>query len=634
MATTLRFCACCVLPALVSLGLAVRHAPAADPLALASPDGAVQLELRSNDDSLQFSVSFRGRPVIEPSPLTIHLDQADITRRVRFGEAERYERDETYPWRGVHSRAVDRCRGVKLPLTHPQTGTRYILEARAFNDGIAFRHVIAAADRPRVPDEFTTFRLPDGCTVWYHDLEGHYEDVHEQDDVADVSAAEWVAPPLTIKLPDAAGYAAITEAAVANYAGMALQADGRRGFQVRLGHAHHVSYPFRLRYKEDVERLAQPASIAGEITSPWRVVIVGADLNALVNSDVIPSLCPPPDPRLFPDGLETEWIKPGRAVWRYLDGGDNSFEGMREFCRWAGELGFEYNILEGFWRRWSDDQLRDLAAYGRQHGVGLWLWQHSKELRDPEQRRAFFQRCADVGAVGVKLDFFDHEAKEVIDHYEVLLRAAAEHKLLVNFHGSNKPGGESRTWPNELVRESVRGMEASKLQTRARHDATLPFTRYLAGPGDYTPVHFGARRADTTWAHQVATAVVFTAPLLTYAAHPRTILEHPCAPLIRSIPATWDETRVLPPSAIGEVAVFARRRGETWFLAVVNGPEARTIHVPLTFLDEGRCRSLEIADNASDPAAVQVSESAVQSTQTVPVELSSGGGFVARLTRE
>ncbi|HUG91784.1 MAG TPA: glycoside hydrolase family 97 catalytic domain-containing protein, partial [Planctomycetaceae bacterium] len=320
------------------------------------------------------------------------------------------------------------------------------------------------------------------------------------------------------------------------------------------------------------------------------------------------------------------------AVWRYLDGGDRSFEGMKEFCRLAGELGFEHNILEGFWRRWSDEQLRELVEYGRQHGVGIWLWRHSKDLRDPAARRAFFEKCRDVGAAGVKLDFFDHEAQEVIDHYHVLLREAAEHKLMVNFHGSNKPTGEPRTWPNELLRESVRGMESSRLRARARHDATLPFTRFLAGHGDYTPVHFGERRADTTWTHQVATAAVFNAPLLTYAAHPQTLLDNPCAPMIKSIPAVWDETIVLPPSEIGEVAVFARRSGETWFLAVVNGPEPRKIEVPLSFLKGSEYEALLIRDEPTDSAAVRVEERLATARDVLAIELASGGGFVGRFT--
>jgi alpha-glucosidase len=222
----------------------------------------------------------------------------------------------------------------------------------------------------------------------------------------------------------------------------------------------------------------------------------------------------------------------------------------------------------------------------------------------------------------------------MIDHYHVLLREAAEHRLMVNFHGSNKPTGEPRTWPNELVRESVRGMEARRLQERARHDATLPFTRFLAGHADYTPVHFGERRADTTVAHQVATAAIFTAPLLTYGAHPKQMLESPCLPMIRSIPATWDETVVLPVSEIGEVAAFARRSGDTWFLAVVNGPQARTIRVPLSFLAPGDHAALVVRDRKDDPTAVDVAETTAKRDDTLAIDLAAGGGHVARYAKE
>jgi alpha-glucosidase len=305
---------------------------------------------------------------------------------------------------------------------------------------------------------------------------------------------------------------------------------------------------------------------------------------------------------------------------------------MKEFCRWAGELGFEHHVIEGFWRRWSDEQLKDLVDFSKKHGVGIWLWRHSKELRDPEARREFFGKCKELGVTGVKLDFFDHEGKEIIDFYQVLLKETAEHRLLVNFHGANKPTGESRTWPNELVREGVRGMESSKLQARARHNATLPFTRYLAGHADYTPVHFGQRRGDTTWAHQVATAVIFTSPLLTYAAHPTNLLNHPCAPMIKSIPAVWDETVVLPISEIGEMAAFARRSGQTWFVGIVNGPAERTVQVTLNFLKAPKYEALIVRDHDQESAAVKIETRAATRGETLEVNLKPGGGFIARFS--
>jgi alpha-glucosidase len=616
-----------------ALGCAATSRMAAGEVSVASPNGAVRFRLVADGGRLTYSVMLNGKPAVEPSPLAITIDGASITDDAAVGEISRYQVNETYSRLGVHSTAINRCNGITV---HLRRGAReWTLDIRAYDDGAAFRYAVNGESGPRVPDEATRFVLPAGSTVWYHDLRGHYEGVHESKDIAAIRAGEWAAPPLTARLPDGNGYVAITEAALVNYSGMALRADGRRGFELTLAHAHPVSHPFQLRYKqEDIDRLSRPAAVAGPITSPWRVVMLGTDLNVLVNSDLVPNLCSPPDSALFPDGSRTAWVKPGRAVWRFLDGGDNTLASQEELCRLAGQMGFEYLVVEGFWQKWTDAQLTDLIATGKKHGVGIWLWRHSKDLRDPAARTAFFEKCRALGVAGVKIDFFDHEAKEVIDLYQVLLRETAEHHLLVNFHGSNKPTGECRTWPNELVREAVKGMEASKLTNRARHDATLPFTRFLAGPADYTPVHFGPRRGDTTWAHQVATAVVFTAPLLTFAAHPATILGNPCGPLIKSIPAAWDETVVLPASRIGEVAAFARRTGDTWFFAVVNGPTARTLRVPLSFLGPGEYLALTICDRETDPAAVQVNELPARPGDTISIALSAGGGYVARFGRK
>ncbi len=602
-----------------------------------SPNGAVRVTVANDDARLTLAVDFHGRPVLEPSLLGVIVDGVRLSEDAEIGAVETYEVNETYPWRGVHRAAVNRCRGAKIELTHAASGAKWTLDVRAYNDGAAFRQVIPAAvdnAAPRVPDEDTTLVLPAGSVAWFHDLEGHYETVHQRYAVDDLAAGLWAAPPMTFQLPDGAGYAAITEAALANSSGMALETAGNRAFKIALGHRHPASYPFRLRYEDDVERMREPAAVTGTIVSPWRVVLLAADLNALVNSDLVHNVCPPPDAKLFPAGMNEPWIKPGRAVWRYLDGGDNSLDEVKNFSRWAGELGFEYQVVEGFWRRWSDAEIKEAVDSSREQGVGLWFWRHSQQLRTPEARTEFFRTLQAAGVVGAKIDFFDHEHKEVIDLYAALLEEAARHHIMVNFHGANKPAGEARTWPNELTREAVKGMEARRLTDRARHDATLPFTRYLAGPGDYTPVVFGERRGDTTAAHQIATAAVFDEPLLTYGAHPQTLLEHPAVEMIKSIPAVWDETIVLPPSAIGELAVYARRSGDQWFLAVLNGPEARKISVPLQFLDDGDLAASIVRDHiaSGDPTQVDLQQTGVERDDILDVNLSAGGGFIARFT--
>jgi alpha-glucosidase len=619
--------------ALVAAALLVPTCARGETVTIASPNGQVEFKLEATGSRLTHQLSFGKHAVIEPSPLSISADDKKITEGVEIGATKRYELNETYPWRGVHSRATNHCHGATISLKHSPTGIAYTIDVRVFDDGVGFRYIIPGGATPRVPDEESVFTLPEGSTTWYHDLEGHYEATYHQKSAAEVTEDQWVAPPMTFKLPTNAGYASITEAALVNYSGMALHASGNRRFSTVLGHKHPASYPFRLRYPEDVERLTTPAAVAGIITSPWRVVLVSKDLNGLVNSDIVHNLCPPADPKLFPEGLATRWVKPGRAVWKYLDGGANTFEEMKEFSRMAGELGFEYHVIEGFWSRWTDEQLKELVNYSRERGVGLFLWRHSKQLRTDEAREEFFKKLHDAGVVGAKIDFFDHEHKEVVDLYTSLLATAAKYRIMVNFHGANKPTGEPRTWPNELLREGVRGMESSRLQARALHDATLPFTRYLAGHGDYTPVHFGARRGDTTWAHQIATAAVFDEPLLTYGAHPKNLLSNPGLPMIKAIPPAWDETIVLPQSEIGRLAAFARRSGQIWFLAILNGPDGKTVKVPLTFLSPGDYETLIVRDHETDPAAVKVEQGKARSGETLTIDLASGGGFVTRFSK-
>lgn len=602
-------------------------------LNLISPDGSIYCSITTEKNQLTLSVSINGKIVIEKSPLLMMIDGSGITNGIKTGNIKKISSDETYQWYGLHSVAIDRYNGASVSITHSKTGIRYTLETKVFNDAVAFRFIVPGDENSlRKPDESTVFKLPAGSTVWYHDLYMHYEGVHVKKLVDTIPAGQWAAPPLTIKLTGNAGFAAITEANLVNYAGMALQTDGKSGFAVRLGHSHPASYPYVLRYsKEDVERLSIIAEVKGTITTPWRVIMVGEDLNSLVNCDAVNNLCPPPDKGLFPDGIKTAWIKPGRAVWKYLDGGgDGSLKTMNEFSRMAGELGFEYNVLEGFWSRWPDDSVKALVDYSNKLGVGIIVWKHSKDLRDPEKRKEFFRHLHDLGVAGIKIDFFDHEAKEVIDLYESIAKETAALKLSLIFHGANKPSGLARTWPNIMIYEGVKGMEASKLLDRATHETTIPFTRMLAGPADYSVCHFGARRQNTTWVHQTATAAIYSAPVITYAANPANILSNPCLEMVKSIPSVWDETRVLPPSEIGELAVYAQRKGSTWFLSVINGLQPKTIKIPLSFLGIGSYNTLILNDDTENPASAKVSTGISQAVDIISVELGVGGGFLTR----
>jgi alpha-glucosidase len=307
---------------------------------------------------------------------------------------------------------------------------------------------------------------------------------------------------------------------------------------------------------------------------------------------------------------------------------------MKLWSELAGKLGFEYSILEGFWASWPDDDLKDLVTSARALNVGIFVWVDSKKLHDPEARKALYKRCVDAGIAGLKVDFFDHEHKETIDLYQAMLKEAAENKLLLDFHGANKPTGTQRTWPNELTREAVRGMEARKIESRATHETTLPFTRFVVGPAEYTGTLFTERRGDTTFAHQVAVPVVFTAPLMTYAAHPQKLIASPASDVIRQIPPVWDQTIVLPPSEIGEVAVFARRLKDQWFLGVLNGKTACELKVPLSFLNGSKYTATFVRDGTKPEEMKVEKELPMSKADTVTIDLPAGGGFVGVFTKK
>src|SRR5579859_7219143 len=263
-------------------------------LTVTSPDGHLVFRLSPGGEELLFGVDAAGEPVVEGSPLRFLLDGRSLTSGAVLRGSRRFAVHEQYDWVGAHTPAVNDCNGMEVQLLKDRTA--FSIEIRVFNDGAAFRVIVSgAAGVGRVPDEATVFRLPGAATIWYHDINGHYEATHVRKKLADVQADEWVAPPATLKLPSGF-YMAITEANLQRYSGMVLQSDGKDGLVVRLASHQPASHPFVLRYSaDDVARLAKPAVVRGTITTPWRAMIIGKDLNAMVNSDLLSDLCAPPD---------------------------------------------------------------------------------------------------------------------------------------------------------------------------------------------------------------------------------------------------------------------------------------------------------------------------------------------------
>jgi alpha-glucosidase len=263
------------LKAAIGLILLVMACPtvlfAAGNITIYSPDKQLRLEVFDRAGTVSYSVYYRDKPVINTSAMQISIDKVMFTDKATIGASTTYTVNESYPWYGAHSVAVNHYNGAKIKLLHGKTS--FLLDVRVFNDAAAFSFTIPGdKNSSRIPDELTEFNIPAGSTIWYHDLNGHYEGQHTKKLIDSVTAGQWIAPPATFKLPDAAGYASITEADLKNYTGMALQAKEPGKLVLQLADHHPISHPYELRYsKEDIARVSKPAAINGTITTPWRV---------------------------------------------------------------------------------------------------------------------------------------------------------------------------------------------------------------------------------------------------------------------------------------------------------------------------------------------------------------------------
>lgn len=245
------------------------------------------------------------------------------------------------------------------------------------------------------------------------------------------------------------------------------------------------------------------------------------------------------------------------------------------------------------------DKLAKLASYAAGKNVGIWVWVRWSDVNNPandwENMRRFFSSLSKTGIRGIKIDFMDSASQERLDFYDAVAENLAKNKLMVNFHGANTPTGEERSWPHEMSREGIYGGEQNIWAAiGGQHYCALPFTRLVSGHTDFTGGYFGhgPKLRGSSWTLQMAANIIYTSPMLHWVSNPADMeaafpKDSPEREVVRNIPSVWEETIVLPPSAIGEYAAFARRSGNQWYIALMNGDgKERTVSIPLNFLDK------------------------------------------------
>ena len=385
--------------------------------------------------------------------------------------------------------------------------------------------------------------------------------------------------------------------------------------------------------------------------SPWRVVIVGT-LGQIVESTLVTDVS---EPSQISD---TSWIHPGTVSWIYwaYNHGSNDYNIIKKYVDMAATLRLPYVLIDAEWDEMDKvatnegKTVEDAVAYALAKGVKPMIWYNSSvgwvdgapgpkfRLNKPEDREREFAWCEKIGVAGVKIDFFSGDTQLNMDYCIDLLECAARHHLLVNFHGATIPRGWQRTWPNLMSTEGVYGAEwynnvPTFTDRAAAHNATLPFTRNVIGPMDYTPCAFSDSQHPhiTTHAHELALTVLFESSLQHLADRPESFLAQPqqVQDFLGQLPTVWDETRFLT-GYPGQCVALARRSGNTWYVAGINGTdEPLTIDLPSDLLPSPSSHPRKI-DSFTDNTAGSTSPWLLQRLDTLPtkVQCLPRGGFV------
>ena len=679
---------------LLCVGLAVVDTARAEVTSfeLASPDRNVRLTVEVKERiepyppgrRLYYSVRYKNRRVLLDSPFGLEFRRIPpLAENLEVVARRRCSVDATWQTVWGASRYVrDHYNELELHLREKTSdGRQLVMSFRAFDDGVAFRYHLPTQphlDVFQLTAERTGFTFADDHTVWAADI-SHQEAPFEKHKLDDLKPTTVYGLPLLVKVTGSKTtgtvtaesavpetWVAISEANLTDWAGMYLTADRLRPSSLVTSLSPRLDDPDVL-----VESTA-PRS------SPWRVVMLGDKPGDLVESNIILNLNPPCAIADF------TWIRPGRSAWdRWWSAGyapevdfpvgtDN--RSMKYFIDLAADMGWEYQLVDWQWYGEPFDpqqplgtavnpdptvdltksapgiDIPELVRYAGERGVKilLWVdWYHAEA--DMEKAFPLYEKW---GVAGVKVDFMQRDDQQMVNFYHRLVRLAAKHRLTVDFHGSYKPTGIRRTWPNLLTREGVLGNEWNKWGSEATptHNVTIPFTRMLAGPMDYTPGGFRNRNREDfepvgmdtpgpfvmgTRCHQLAMLVVYESPLQVLCDSPYNYRTSSAGlDFLKIVPTTWDETRVLSGTPGDHVAI-ARRAGDDWFVGAMTGADARVLDLPLDFLPEGSSFRAEIlvdsADAAVHPERLTRQQRTVCLGESLQGKLAAGGGYIAHL---
>ncbi|HER09095.1 MAG TPA: glycoside hydrolase family 97 protein, partial [Bacteroides sp.] len=616
---------------------------------------------------LQWAVLHKGQQIIVPSPASMQIqtdtgsDKIEVLgENVRVSSSNTEEIDtEILPVNYIKRVVPDRYNQLTIHCRG-----NYGIIFRAYHDAVAYRFFLERKGEVVILNETANFNFPEDHMafipyMWdYRDgriFNCSFESLYDEHRISQFKQDSLAFLPLLVD-PGNGKKVVILEADLEDYPGMFLDLNHTgKGFR-----GVFAPYPLEA---ERVGRNYIPTQRAGYIARtqgtrlfPWRVIVISEQDRELLDKDIVQQLASPSrieDP---------SWIEPGQAAWEWWNdwnisrvdfrAGQNT-DTYKYYIDFAADNGLRYMIIDEGWSVRGDltgtvshVDLPAIIEYATLRGVGIILWATWLDIL--QQMDVVFPLYAAMGVKGFKIDFIDRDDQIAVASTYEIAEKAAEHHLLVDFHGVFKPTGLQRTYPNVVGYEGVKGLENVKWahEDVPRYDVTIPFIRMMAGPMDYTP---GAMRnasrhnfraihstpmSQGTRCHQMAMYVIYEVPFQILADNPTNYMkEQECTGFIANIPTTYDETRALD-GKVGEYAVTARRKGTDWYVGAMTNWEARELILDFSFLGEGTYEAVVFADGINaDREATDYRKEVIRLSagDRLKIQLSSGGGWAARI---
>lgn len=604
-------------------------------LDIVSPDGDLKVTMEPAEENAfgeaAFSVDYKGGRILSRSTLGLETDTQKLAGNLKLKSVSAVKRvtDDYRMITGKRSHCVNEA-SERIYSFENEAGQTLEVTFRVYDDGIAFKYGInAAVDEENVIREHTTYTVPKGARRWMQQYDPGYEKFFPLSTDGKLTNRPEV---------DLWGYPALVEPQDSVFV-LITEANIRRGHcgSLLYNGGQCDSYQVRLADKQSVGD--------GLWESPWRLLIIG-DLSDVVESTLVTDVS---DPSKVED---TEWINPGMVSWIYWahNHGSKDYQIVKEYVDLATRMKWPYDLIDWEWDEMGNGgNLQDAVKYALEQGIKPLLWYNSStswlgpgplyRLNKKEDREKEYKWLSDMGVAGIKVDFFTGDSVATMNYYMDLLEDAVKYKLMLNFHGATIPRGWQRTYPHLMSVEGVYGAEWYNnnpiLTNRAaEHNATLPFTRNVVGPMDYTPGTFSDSQHPhiTSHGHELALPVIFESALQHMPDRPSVYDNLPEAVkhLLSELPTAWDDTKLLA-GYPGVEVVMARRRGDVWYIAGINGTnEPRTLRAPLAAIPVSG-KQVSLFKDGTDDRSFAIEENIPLSDEETGLEIKClpRGGFVA-----